>query len=247
MKRYSSILCISLLLTSCSNDLFYARKQFAKENNISIFNVNVDFYAGTFNEVEVIQMSGKGLNYTQAEINRLVGNRIFKFSNANELFAYFDNKFINLSDAYKNGIIKDEDVELIYSRYLSFKEYNQSEIDFLNYLSLIYNELKVLPNGRLELTSHYHKYGSYNECTIYLFCNYPLENERDSIKTVKIENFEFKYYDEDAIKVVKNNRFYDLDVAYNNKFITIDNIINIWNTHNNSYVFGNQNYCMIGK
>lgn len=245
MKKIYISLCATLLLTSCSNDLYYARKIFSKENDISILNVNVDFYAGTFSEVEVVQMSGKGINFTQAEVNRLVGTRVFIFSNANELLAYSDNKLINLVEAYKRDIIKDEDVEIIYARYCAYKNYNQSQIDYLNYLSLIYNELKVLPDGKLELTSHYHEYGSYNNCNIYLYCNYPIDNTRDTIKTIKIGEYEFKYYEEDAIKVVKNNRFYDIDDAYNNNFITIENIKDIFNMHNNLYVFDNENYCVI--
>lgn len=231
------ILLFCLTLTSCSNRLFLAKCVFAKENNISIFRVNVDLYIGTFQQADVVKISATGTGTTSAFIYRLAGNKMFLSTDGYELKVYCNSEFCNLQEGYKKEYITLNDISIIYERYIDYLDdtLDESVIDYCDYLSSISDELSVDKDGRLNEMRSYYNYGEYNDTKVYLYKKYVNKDEAKIKKTI-IGGFEFSYYSQDVIKVKKNEKFYDLDDAYYSGLITKDNLQKIHYTHNKSYI-----------
>lgn len=232
MKKIILLFMTIFILCSCSNSNFTMKKKFADENEVPLSKVKLEHDFGKFNDSRIVYITTTESNYTQANLYRYVGDKIFYSPDGYEVSVYNNKNFYNLADAYSKQILSLDDIHALYD---SYNEYNDFTSDFVHYLEFINLNIveENVSNDGLMTPSHssYISYGNYDGANVYMFTGMLNRVESET----KYFDYIFKHYDGDVIMVLKDNKYYSLRDALDLNLITESNLKDIFDIHKEKY------------
>ena len=120
MKKVVLLFMTIFILCSCSNSNFAMKKKFADENEVPLSKVKLEHDFGKFNDSRVVYITTTESNYTQANLYRYVGDKIFYSPDGYEVSVYNNKNFYNLADAYNKQILSLDDIHVLYDSYNNY-------------------------------------------------------------------------------------------------------------------------------
>jgi len=208
-----------------------SREPYSTAEDVVLYN-----YYGTYGGCVAATMGYGYYSYSTMITHENIDGITISYPNSNKILVWNDGNFCHLQEAYDNSLLTKDDIIRISEIWpLFWSEEKQIRQNYVDTFIRQYVPEATADGVWIEL--NYGRYYNPTHVTVVLMMWHEEEGTTCAIREVYLGNVKFIYSNGYSITAWNDGYFYGLQDAYDQNFLTMEDIINISKLHKASYSY----------